>query len=283
MQVDTILERMLFTTVRITTTAPTGGGGLGTGFVFTSPMPASGEGDKGVAMVLVTNKHVVQGQEQAVLHFIAADESGASPKLGAEIPVGVDPASFVGHSDPDIDVAILPLGGLIDALRGAGQTPFLMHVDAASAATAEVLASFEPIEPVIFIGYPNGLYDSGSLLPIARRGHSATALNIDYEGKPTFLIDASVFPGSSGSPVFLFVPASTADKFGNVTLGGGAKVVFLGVVAAVYQRAVPVLQTPTAGDHFVHDALDIGIVYKASTVVELVNQVIAQQGSGSSQ
>ncbi|MBR7743134.1 trypsin-like peptidase domain-containing protein [Phycicoccus sp. BSK3Z-2] len=285
MQVDTILERMLFTTVRITTTTPTGGGGLGTGFVFTAPMPAlgggKGGGKGGVAMVLVTNKHVVHGQARAVLHFIAADETTASPNLGAEISVGVDPASFVGHPDPNIDVAILPLGGLIDQLRAAGRTPFFTHVDAASAATPEVLAEYEPIEPITFIGYPNGLYDSGSLLPIARRGHSATALNVDYEGKPIFLVDASVFPGSSGSPVFLFVPASTADKFGNITLGGGAKVVFLGVVAAVYQRAVPVLQTPTAGDQFVHDALDIGIVYKASTVVELVNQVITQQGEGS--
>lgn len=281
MQVNTILERMLFTTVRITTTAPDGGGGLGTGFVFTTPMPAPDGGEGNVAMVLVTNKHVVQGQAQATLHFIAADQTGVSPKLGAEIPVLVDPRSFIGHPDPNVDVAILPLGGLVDQVQAAGQTPFFMPVDASFAATPEVLAEYEPIEPVIFIGYPNGLYDSGSLLPIARRGHSATALNVDYEGKPIFLVDASVFPGSSGSPVFLFVPASTADKYGNITIGGGPKVVFLGVVAAVYQRTVPVVQTPTVGGQFVHDALDIGIVYKASTVVELVNQAIAQQGQGS--
>lgn len=59
--------------------------------------------------------------------------------------------------------------------------------------------------------------------------------------------------------------------------------VFLGVVAAVYQRTVPVLQTATAGNQFVHDALDIGIVYKASTVVELVIQLIAQQNQGPGQ
>lgn len=150
-------------------------------------------------MVLVTNKHVVEGQGQAVLHFIAADDGGTSPKLGTEIAVAVDSASFVGHPDPNIDVAIMPLGGLIDQLQASGRAPFVLHVDSAIAATPEVLTAYEPIEPVIFIGYPNGLYDSGSLLPIARRGHSATALNVDYEGKPIFLIDASVFRARAGA------------------------------------------------------------------------------------
>jgi hypothetical protein len=45
------------------------------------------------------------------------------------------------------------------------------------------------------------------ILPISprffRRGMTATPPQLDYCGRPTFLIDASVFGGSSGSPVFL--------------------------------------------------------------------------------
>lgn len=79
---------------------------------------------------------------------------------------------------------------------------------------------FEPNKPVTFIGYPNGLYEFTSLLPIVRQGYAATAMHIDHGGKPTFLIDAFVFPGSSGSPVFLVPRPSAPDKFGNIIIGG---------------------------------------------------------------
>lgn len=76
-------------------------------------------------------------------------------------------------------------------------------------------------------------------------------------------------PGSSGSPVFRVVPASTPDKYGNIVIGNTTKVVFLGVVAAVYQRNVPLLTTATQSP-FAREVIDLGIVYKASTVRDLV-------------
>lgn len=267
MQVNTIVEKLMFCTVRITTVGP-GGTGLGTGFLFHKVDPT----DPTQAQVwVVTNKHVVDGATDATLHFMAAQPGGGAPVLGQEIPVTLPAASFVGHSDPQVDVAMAPVGGLLQQLIAAGSPAYFQMVGESECATNTSLEDeFEPIEPVTFIGYPNGLYDSASLLPIVRRGHSATSLSIDYEGKPIFLVDASVFPGSSGSPVFIVVPPSGGDKFGNIMVGGGARVVFLGVVAAVYQRSVPVL-TAGGGAPFVHDALDIGIVYKASTVLELAN------------
>jgi hypothetical protein len=46
-----------------------------------------------------------------------------------------------------------------------------------------------------------------------------------------FLIDCSIFPGSSGSPVFLFNQGSYASRQGGLSLG--TRVMLLGVVAAV--------------------------------------------------
>jgi hypothetical protein len=54
------------------------------------------------------------------------------------------------------------------------------------------------------VGYPISLWDSVNNLPLLRRGITATHPKIDYRGKPEFLIDAAVFPGSSGSPVYLY-------------------------------------------------------------------------------
>lgn len=67
----------------------------------------------------------------------------------------------------------------------------------------EQIKQMDAIEPITFIGYPNGIWDSTNLLPVARRGTTASPIEVDFEGSPRFLIDASVFGGSSGSPVFI--------------------------------------------------------------------------------
>lgn len=270
MQVQTVNEQLLFVTVRITTLSADGRAGSGTGFVLAEELPQGG-----VALLVVTNKHVVEGAAHVTMHFLAATTE-SQPILGQEHALSSPAEQFVGHPDPDIDVAMLGIGGAVQQLADNGTPAFFRSVATNMCATKDVLEEYEPIEPVTFIGYPNGLYDSASLLPIVRQGHAATALNVDYEGKPTFLIDASVFPGSSGSPVFLVPRPSAPDKHGNIVIGGAPKPpVFLGVVAAVHQRQVPVLQTDTGGGiPFVYDLIDLGIVYKASEVHALAQQMI---------
>ena len=214
MEVQTLIEQMLFITVRITTLTTDGKAGSGTGFLLSEDQPQGG-----VALIVVTNKHVVEGAANVTLHFLGGTGSG-QPALGTDRPLVTTPDQFVGHPDPEVDIAMIGVGGALQQLADAGTPAFFRSVSPAMCATPEVLREFEPIEPVTFIGYPNGLFDSASLLPIVRQGHAATALNVDYQGKPTFLIDASVFPGSSGSPVFLVPRPSAPDKHGNITIGG---------------------------------------------------------------
>ena len=54
------------------------------------------------------------------------------------------------------------------------------------------------------VGYPNGIWDKSNNLPIIRRGITATHPLLAYEGRKKFMIDAACFPGSSGSPVFIY-------------------------------------------------------------------------------
>jgi len=56
-------------------------------------------------------------------------------------------------------------------------------------------------DTVLIIGYPHGYFDSVNLYPIVKSGVIATSLYHKYEGSPCFLIDAKLFPGSSGSLV----------------------------------------------------------------------------------
>lgn len=270
MHVETMIEQLLFTTVRITTSSARGTGS-GTGFLLSEERP-----DGRTAILLVTNKHVIAGADTVTLHLIAAGP-GATPALGHSLTLTCHPDQFTGHPDPEIDIAMLGIGGALQQLVDEGTPAFLRTVSPSMCATREVLDDYEPIEPVTFIGYPNGLYDSASLLPIVRQGYSATAMNIDYEGEPIFLIDASVFPGSSGSPVFLVPRPSAPDKRGNITIGGPARPpILLGIVAAVHQRQVPVvLSTSTPGVPMVNELIDLGIVYKASAIHSLATQMIS--------
>jgi hypothetical protein len=60
------------------------------------------------------------------------------------------------------------------------------------------------LEEIVMVGYPIGIWDSHNNMPILRRGITATHPKLNYEGRSEFMIDAACFPGSSGSPVFLF-------------------------------------------------------------------------------
>jgi len=51
------------------------------------------------------------------------------------------------------------------------------------------------------VGYPRGFYDKENLFPLVKSGIIASRWNANFNGQPYFLIDAKLFPGSSGSLV----------------------------------------------------------------------------------
>ena len=141
---------------------------------------------------------------------------------------------------------------------------------------------FDAIESITFIGYPNGIWDTKNLLPVARRGTTASPMSVNFENTPRFLIDASVFGGSSGSPVFILNQGMITDKHGNTTVG--SRVVFVGVVAAVFSRtqlnqiiAVPI-PTQTQPMAQQQEMIDLGIVFRSETVVQAIQAFVNQKG-----
>jgi hypothetical protein len=105
---------------------------------------------------------------------------------------------------------------------------------------------------------------------------TATHPAVDFRGTPTFLLDASVFPGSSGSPVLIYNKgAIPTSKTGATTIG--TRVVFLGILASVFFREqegrLESHPVPTAqGDVPVtQEMLDLGIVFKARTIREAID------------
>lgn len=216
MKVETFSEQVFFNTVKITMYTNDGGKGSGTGFYFEY------QGEKDDYCFIVTNKHVVNKATSGSLSFIR--ELDGAPDFGSKMQLDFPPDAWaemwVGHPDPEVDIAVCSMKLIQNHLKQhAGFPPFLTTIHESTIPTPEQLNQLNALEEVTFIGYPDGLWDKTNLLPIARRGTTATPLQIDFEGKPIFLIDASVFGGSSGSPVFILNEGVYSDKYSNVTVG----------------------------------------------------------------
>ena len=277
MQVDSIAEQLFFTTLRIDTLDAAGNAGSGTGFFFSHK-----RGDQNYPFI-VTNKHVVQGMSAGRLTLLKRD--GDKPLIGQGFSLDISDWStaWYGHPDPNVDIAVMPFAPLETQIKDkAGVDVFYRVVSTDSIPSAEQAANLDAIEHVTFIGYPNGIWDSKNLLPVARRGTTASPLQVDFENTPRFLIDASVFGGSSGSPVFIFNQGMFTDKAGGTAIG--SRILFIGVVAAVFFRTqlneivavpIPTLNQPMARQQ---EMIDLGIVFKARTVVEVIESFLSDKG-----
>lgn len=256
-------KRFLYTPVRVEMHLRDGGVSTGTSFVFRdTTAPAAHQ------LFLVSNKHVIQDAETAYFFFTPKDSNG-NPQLGEPFFLKSDMFSgqWHGHPNEDVDIAVMPLSWQLDMLERGGQTAHLNPVTTDDVAGENLLENLDISSPVLFVGFPNGMFDEKHYLPIFRRGYVATSPELDFNSDPVFLIDASVFPGSSGSPVF---------TVGDDLIGGTPPWKFLGVIAAVYTQPAdgritwqptPTTQVPIPT---IDQMIDLGVVFKARCVTETI-------------
>jgi hypothetical protein len=277
MQVKSLAEQLFFTTIRIDTITDNGIPGSGTGFLFAHRVAGNSYG------FVVTNKHVVMNMREGALSFLQRKDM--LPTLGNGFRLGIQdwPHAWFGHPSPDIDIAICPFAPLEAHIKQQHNVDlFYRYVTSDLIPTPEQMVELDAVEPVTFIGYPNGVWDSKNLLPVARRGTTATPIEVDFENTPRFLIDASVFGGSSGSPVFIINQGTYTTKDGATVVG--SRFFFVGVIAAVFFRThlnqiiavpIPTQVQPMAQQQ---EMIDLGIVFKARTVVETIEAFLRATG-----
>ncbi len=268
MRTDTIASRLLFTTLRIATDD----GRVGTGVICSYPFSEGGEGS-----FLVTNKHVVTDSLHGALTFSLADANGQpvsdhSYKLHCREKAW----QWTGHPDAEVDVAAISIKLAVNNIRRQGHNVYYCTVSRDLVLMDEQTRDMDAVEEVWMVGYPNGIYDQVNNLPVVRRGITATPYAVDYEAKPRFLIDASVFPGSSGSPVYLYDPLGMRRRADSgLSFGGAPRVFFLGILGSGYQRTNGGLLLAQPTNVVVSsEMLDLGIVHKARTVIETIEHLL---------
>ena len=183
----------------------------------------------------------------------------------------------------DVDIAVFPLNPIFKILEERGVTPFFSVVDAKLLPENSPFGDLNALERILFVGYPNGVYDAINNLPVIRSGITATPPVVDYEGRPRFLIDASVFPGSSGSPIFAYDRGAWLSGTSKWTVGS-ERVVFLGVLASVLYRELDGslefrdIPTATQAVPVNKEMIDLGVAHKAVTVVETIEAEVRRLG-----
>lgn len=222
---------------------------------------------------LVTARHVVDGVAHTTLHLYSGEKV---EDIGAPVLYDIrsDDQFWRFHPDAAVDVAVgrfEPISELLDRheqqfLVGAiKSSDFYRPIPPASASFMDKFWHPLPLDEVLIVGYPLDYRDIRTSLPILRRGHIATPLWLDHEGRPVFLVDTAANVGASGGPVAY---VEEEHNVGKHMYEGTGKVVLLGMVSEVFP--------PRA--HDIHVAAgqpqrppNLAAVYKAHTILEAID------------
>lgn len=262
-----IQEQILHTTLHIEMLDNTGkvmGGG--TGFLVSVPVD-----DGGVKVILVSNKHVLMATDNIAVTFTKMSNGNAEFGKSVRLPIGNLRGSIVAHPNPQVDIAAVVCTGLFNLFPD--QLYFkAIPMDMLADFTEEELSI---AENVYFVGYPDDRYDVVNNLPLIRSGLIASDPKRDYNGLPVFVIDAQVFPGSSGSPVYINFTYENM-KNGSFVIGGQPKVKVLGIVAQTMVRNNR-LQAINVNTMLVaQEVLGLGIVFKSPAIVETIRLALSK-------
>lgn len=262
-----VAERLAHSVVRLECALSDGNTSTGTGFFFAFAQ----EGDR-LVPAIVTNRHVVAGASRGKFHLtIRNARGGACIGRTVTVDLGNFESRWMPHPQADIDLCAMPIAPLLREAEAKGHAVFYVNLGRALIPSEEDLNHLDLVEDITMVGYPIGLWDRTNNMPLFRRGATATHPALDWNGKPEFLIDAACFPGSSGSPVFLYNTGTYSDRRSNSVVVGG-RLKLLGVLYAgpqhVADGTIVVAPVPTAAKPMVQTAipLNLGLVIKSKAL-----------------
>ena len=169
----------------------------GTGFFYTTSLTLN-DGAVRNKLLLISNKHVLCGGAGVMTIELNQEKDDKTPDYGKVKTFTYSGFAdrYFAHPDESVDLACVDVSELTqtDAFVRYINDSFLTPIDYLKVGLGS---------DVLFIGYPDDRYDTVNNLPLVRKGTLASMPDIDFNGEGKIVIDAQVFPGSSGSPVFI--------------------------------------------------------------------------------
>lgn len=221
-------NQLLFTTVKIQGETEEGSTASGTGFFYSF----NSSGTDRTFNALITCRHVLKDMSEAnlLMHlgtYRQSDKNIAMQNAEWRKILNLQ-ESVIYHPDKDVDLCGIPLELLkVGGKSGEALNPIIITIPDSMAFPDEKLMELTPIEEVFIIGFPAGLTDSKTGLPVIRKGITAYHPGIDFNGKSLGLLDVTSYPGSSGSPVLIFNQGSYPTQNG---IAIGSRGIFLGIL-----------------------------------------------------
>ena len=168
----------------------------------------------------------------------------------------------------------MPIAQILNVLTEQNKRAFFIPMDNNLIPSNQELLDLRLVEDILMVGYPNGLWDEVNNMPLFRKGITSSHPSLDWNGKSEMLIDAACFPGSSGSPVFLFNEGGYVDRKGTTHMGS-SRVKLLGILYAGPQHTakgeIKIVTVPTSVAPMAVTGVpnNIGIVIKSIKLDEL--------------
>ena len=169
---------------------------VGTGFFVTRRVNAKGDAKP----FLITNKHVVKGHKSIVVKMRKRDDSSLN-ELDAPLDNANGPI-YKLHKEGSIDIAVIPLNANY-IMENKYDFP-AFDIDENAMSSFELRDNGVDEGSLIhMLGYPMGLVNVQSMLPICRLGCIARISEEQVKEQRNIMVDIQNFPGNSGSPVLL--------------------------------------------------------------------------------
>ncbi|MDE0077723.1 MAG: trypsin-like peptidase domain-containing protein [Caldilineaceae bacterium] len=283
MDLDSKLHNM---TTLILTKTPQGAVAQGTGFFYRVSEQADPGGPEyqwvQTDIWVITNRHVVMPKVSGVetfpssvtIHLRREDTQGLLEWAPVVISGDDIKERVKFHPNERVDVAAIDVSKLfvqeLDPSKNpfTYAAPFCLSRDLLARNNKEI--RIEASSDVLVVGYPRGFYDSVNLFPIVKSGIVASRWGSDFQGDPCFLIDAKLFPGSSGS-VVISKPIDITMKDGRLLVLKNDEKAFalLGVFSSEPQTQS---QPVAVGDLTITQTLEygLGVVWYATVIEELL-------------
>lgn len=144
--------------------------------------------------VVITTKHMLQhiGEQPFYVPLRMIESDGTFSFLAVRIVGKRNRPFYVSH--PNFDVAAFPLP-LPSGLESKWHFKFLEE-------RALTPGKSRVGENVMFLGFPEGLPGTPDLFPVLRAGRLAS-YDPEHSADRIFLVNADVYPGDSGAPIFV--------------------------------------------------------------------------------
>jgi hypothetical protein len=255
-------NQFLFTTIKVQGKTSDGDVVSGTGFFYAFNSSGGGK----TFNALVTCRHVLADMVEAnlLLHIgtFKQDAKDIAMQSAEWRKIANLQQSVIYHPDKDVDLCGIPIDHLkVETRPGDVLSPIIITIPDNMTLPNEKLIELTPMEEVFIFGFPAGLTDGRTGLPVIRKGVTAYHPGMDFNGKSLGLLDITSYPGSSGSPVLIYNQGSYPTQNG-ITIGNRG--IFLGILIGY---------SPGATD-IEHADLHLGAYIKAKALNDLKEEML---------